>query len=411
MELLAEKAAALDAADPLAHFRRRFALRDGLIYLDGNSLGALPVDTPDALTKVVRGEWGEGLITSWNEADWVNAPRRIGDKIAALIGAQAGEVVATDSTSINLFKALTAALSLRPECRKILTETTNFPTDSYMMQGIETFSAGRITAEAIAPDDLLEAVDKDTAAVLLTQVHYKSAKMRDLAEVTRSIQQKGAIAIWDLSHSAGAVPIDLNAANADFAVGCGYKFFNGGPGAPAFLFGARRNQHAQPVLSGWFGHTKPFAFEEEYRPADGITRFQCGTPHILGLAALEAGVDLMAQADMAAIRAKSIALADLLIEAMQPLCNKHGFTLVSPVNAAERGSHLAYAHDNAYAMVQAVRELDVIADFRTPDVIRLGLTPLYLRYGDMVEAAARLDQVCQTGSWQKPEFAVQADVT
>ncbi|MEP2734656.1 MAG: kynureninase [Erythrobacter sp.] len=401
----------LDRGDPLAHFRERFLLRDGLIYLDGNSLGALPQTTPKRIENTVENEWGEGLISSWLDAEWATAPLRIGDKIGQLIGAQPGEVIAADSTSINIFKVLTAALSLRPERMTILTETTNFPTDSYMMQGIEAFSGGRITARAVAPENVLESLDDSVAAVLLTQVHYKSALARNMAEVTGKIQQSGALAIWDLSHSAGAIEIDLDAANVDFAVGCGYKFLNGGPGAPAFLYVAERNQKAAPVLSGWFGHTKPFDFDEDYRPADGVERFLCGTPHIIGLAALEEGVDLILEADMSQLRQKSVSLGKMLIELMEPLCNEFGFELVSPKDPEHRGSHIAYAHPEAYAIVQALKEKNVVADFRTPDILRLGLTPLYLRYADIPEAVQRLEHVCRTKSWDRPEFRIKAAVT
>jgi kynureninase len=411
MSGLAAKAQAMDDTDPLAHFRDRFHLRDGLVYLDGNSLGCLPKSAPDAVGKTVEREWGEGLITSWLDASWSTAPQRIGDKIAKLVGAKPGEVIATDSTSINLFKALTAALSLQPDRTKILTETTNFPTDSYMMQGIEAFSGGRIKYVAVAPDDVLDAVDDDTAAVLLTHVHYRTASARDIAVTTKAIQASGAMAIWDLSHSTGAVEIDLTNANVDFAVGCGYKYLNGGPGAPAFFYAPKRNHGAQSVLSGWFGHARPFDFEESYQPANGIERFLCGTPPILGLAGLDAGVDLILEADMRQIRAKSVAMAELMTAAMVPLCSEYGFAGVSPDDPAQRGSHLAYVHEHAYQIVQALREVDVIADFRTPDVIRFGLTPMYSSYSDMVEAVSRLEQVCSTRSWDKPEYHTRAAVT
>ncbi len=411
MSELDARARIMDECDPLAGLRERFRIRDDLIYLDGNSLGCMPNATPARMQETLEAEWGEGLITSWLDADWAAAPQRIGDKIARLIGAHPGEVIAADSTSVNIFKALTAALSLRPDRSVILTETTNFPTDSYMMQGIEQFSGGRINARAVAPDAVLDAVDENTAAVLLTHVHYKSSSARDLAETTRRIQQSGAMVIWDLSHSTGALEIDLSGANADFAVGCGYKFLNGGPGAPAFIYVARRNQTAQPVLSGWFGHSKPFAFEEAYDPAPGVDRFLCGTPYVLGLAALEVGVDLMLEADMAQVRAKSLALGELLIAAMEPLCTKYGFALASPSDPAARGSHVGYAHENAYAMVQALREVDVIADFRTPEMIRFGLTPLTLRHCDIVEAVNRLDEVCAARSWDKPAYRTVASVT
>lgn len=409
--MFAADVSALDAADPLAPFRERFQLREGLIYLDGNSLGALPKATGDRLAEVVGSEWGEGLITSWLGAEWSTAPRRIGDKIGRLIGANPGEIVATDSTSVNIFKTLTAALSLRRERTVILSEATNFPTDVYMMQGIEAFSGGRVKAVTVAPDAIVDALNDDVAVLLLTQVHYKSGRVRDMAAITKRAHEVGALVVWDLSHSAGAIPVDLNGANADFAIGCGYKFLNGGPGAPAYLFAAARHHAATPVLSGWFGHARPFAFEEDYDPAAGIERFQCGTPPVLGLSALEVGVDLMLEADMAEIRRKSLALGDLFIELMQPLCDAYGFELVSTQGHAERGSQIAYAHPQGYQIVQALKEFDVIADFRAPDILRFGLTPLYLRYQDIVETARRLERVCATRAWDKPQYHQRAAVT
>lgn len=409
--MLSADVSALDAADPLAHFRERFQLREGLIYLDGNSLGALPKATGARLAEVVAGEWGEGLITSWLGSEWSTAPRRIGDKIGRLIGANPGEIVATDSTSVNIFKALTAALSLRRERPVILSEATNFPTDVYMMQGIEAFSGGRVKAVTVAPDAIAEALNDDVAVLLLTQVHYKSGRVRDMAAITRRAHDVGALVVWDLSHSAGAIPVDLNGANADFAIGCGYKFLNGGPGAPAYLFAAARHHAAAPVLSGWFGHARPFAFEEDYDPAAGIERFQCGTPPVLGLSALEVGVDLMLEADMAELRRKSLALGDLFIEHMRPLCDTYGFELVTMQGHAERGSQVAYAHPQGYQIVQALKEYDVIADFRAPDILRFGLTPLYLRYQDMVETVDRLEKLCASRAWDKPQYHERAAVT
>jgi kynureninase len=409
--ILATDVSALDAADPLAPFRDRFHLREGLIYLDGNSLGALPKATGERLAKVAADEWGEGLITSWLGAEWSTAPRRIGDKIGRLIGANPGEIVATDSTSVNIFKALAAALSLRRERSVILSEATNFPTDVYMMQGIEAFSGGHLKAVTVAPDAIVDALNEDVAVLLLTQVHYKSGRVRDMAAITKRAHEVGALVVWDLSHSAGAIPVDLNGANADFAIGCGYKFLNGGPGAPAYLFAAARHHAATPVLSGWFGHARPFEFEEDYDPAAGIERFQCGTPPVLGLSALEVGVDLMLEADMAEIRRKSLALGDLFIEQMRPLCDAYGFALVSTQDHAERGSQVAYAHPQGYQIVQALKEFDVIADFRAPDILRFGLTPLYLRYQDIVDTAERLEKVCATRAWDKPHYHQRAAVT
>lgn len=403
--------AELDARDPLREFRDLFQLREGLIYLDGNSLGAAPRAAAARVAEVVAEQWGEGLITSWLGADWSTAPQRIGDKIASILGAGPGEIIAADSTSVNIFKALTAALSLRPARSVIVSEATNFPTDVYMMQGIEAFSGGRVRAVTVAPDAVLDRLDDDVAVLLLTQVHYKSGLVRDMVEVTRQAHAKGVLVVWDLSHSAGAIPVDLNGAKADFAVGCGYKFLNGGPGAPAFIFVAERHQAAMPVLSGWFGHASPFAFEEDYRPAAGIIRFQCGTPQVLGLAALECGIDLIAQADLAQLRAKSLALGDLFIAQMEARCGEFGFELVSPREPALRGSQVSYAHPHGYEIVQALKQYDVIGDFRAPDILRFGLTPLYLRYADMVEAAERLREVCLTRAWDKPEYRTRAAVT
>lgn len=403
---------ALDQADPLAGFREQFLLPGGLVYLDGNSLGALPCRTMARLGHAVEQEWGEGLITSWLGADWINAPRRVGDKIARLLGAEPGEVVVADSTSVNLFKAMTAALSLRPERSVILSETGNFPTDLYMMQGISAFSGGRVRAEAVSGDAVLERLGDDVAVLLLTQVHYKTGAVRDMAEVTRRAHEAGALVVWDLSHSAGAIPVDLNGAHADFAVGCGYKFLNGGPGAPAYIFAARRHQAAcLPVLSGWMGHAAPFAFEDGYRAAEGIERFLCGTPPILSMTALECGVDLMAEADMAAVRAKSLQLGRVFTDLMDEHCAGHGFTLESPREDARRGSHVSYAHPEGYGIMQALKERGVIGDFRNPDVLRFGLTPLYLRHVDMLEAVLKIREVCETRAWDDPRWAVRAAVT
>ena len=401
----------LDAHDPLRHFRDEFQLRDGLIYVDGNSLGALPRATAARVAQAVTNEWGEGLITSWLGAEWSTAPQRIGDKIASILGAHPGEIIATDSTSVNIFKALTAAISLRPNRSVIISESTNFPTDVYMMQGIEAFSNGRLRAVTVDPEMVIESLDEQVAVLLLTQVHYKSGLIRDMAEVTRRAHEKGVLVVWDLSHSAGAIEVDLNGANADFAVGCGYKFLNGGPGAPAFIFVAERHQSATPVLSGWFGHASPFTFEENYRPADGIARFMCGTPQVLGLTALECGVDLMRRADMCELRRKSVRLGQLFIERMDFRCAQFGFRLAGPADPERRGSQISYAHPNGYEIVQALKARDVIGDFRAPDILRFGLTPLYLRYADVAETVERLRDVCQTRAWDKPEYRERAAVT
>lgn len=404
-------AEALDAEDPLASFRDLFQLRDGLNYLDGNSLGVMPKATAARMAQAISGEWAEGLITSWLGADWVNAPRRIGDKIGSFLGANAGEVIAADSTSVNIFKALAAAISLNPGRRVLLTETTNFPTDHYIMQGLAGF-AGGLEVRAVAPESLVSAIGADVAVVLLTQVHYKSGLIRDMAEVTAKAHEQGALIVWDLSHSAGAIPVDLNGAKADFAVGCGYKYLNGGPGAPAFLFAAQRHQaRALPVLSGWFGHAAPFTFEEDYRPSLGIERFLCGTPPVLGLTALECGVDILVDADMALIRKKSVALGELFIALMDELCGDLGFTLISPRDSALRGSQVSYEHPHGYEIVQTLKERDVIGDFRAPDVLRFGLTPLYLRYADVFHAVEAIRQIVTSGEWDKAQYRQRAAIT
>ncbi|OLF77985.1 kynureninase [Maricaulis sp. W15] len=401
---------ALDAADPLAGFRNRFALPEGVIYLDGNSLGALPANVPARMDRMIREEWGVDLIRSWNTHDWINAPRRLGAKIARLIGAKPHEVVAGESTSVNIFKALTACLQLAPERSAILSEAGNFPTDAYMMEGLAALSGGRIRQSLVASDAIEAALNTDVAALLLTHTHYKSGRLHDMADLTAKAQQLGIPVIWDLSHSAGALPVELNACNADFAVGCGYKYLNGGPGAPAFLFVAERHHDAIfPVLSGWLGHARPFDFRDDYEPAAGIDRFQCGTPAILGMAALECGLDIMLEADMATVRDKSQALGDLFIELVED--RLEGFDLRSPREAALRGSQVSIAHENGYAIMQALIARGVIGDFRAPDILRFGFTPLYVGYEDVWTAVDTLATIMRTGEWREDRFNVRAAVT
>ena len=411
MTITADDIAQMDAADPLARFRDEFSIRDGLIYLDGNSLGVLPKRTMARMNRAVSEEWAEGLITSWLGADWVNSPSRIGDKIARLLGAEPGEIIAGESTSINIFKALTAALSLQKGRSVLLTETTNFPTDNYMMQGLARFSGGALECREVAPEDVVDALDEDVAVLLLTQVHYKTALIRDMADVTRRAHEAGVLVVWDLSHSAGAIHVDLNDANADFAVGCGYKFLNGGPGAPAFLFAAKRHHHADPVLSGWFGHAVPFDFTEEFEPAQGINRFQCGTPPVLGLSALEEGVDIMLEADMAKVREKSKAMTELFRTLVEERCGEFAFEFICPRDADQRGSQVAFAHPQAYEMMQALKASEVIGDFRAPNIMRFGVTPLYLSFADIAEAVDRLRAICETRGWDREEYRTRAAVT
>lgn len=403
---------ARDAADPLTGFRDRFVIPDGLVYLDGNSLGCLPKATPERVSEVVSREWGEDLIRSWNTHDWINAPRRVGAKIAGLIGAGADEVIVADSTSINVFKTLSACLQLDPKRSVLLSERGNFPTDVYMMQGLSALSGGRVTTRLVEPDDVIAALNEDVAALLLTQVHYKTGRMRDMAAVTKAAHDKSVPVIWDLSHSAGAVPVNLNACNADFAVGCGYKYLNGGPGAPAFLFAARRHQEAVfPALSGWLGHEAPFDFEDTYRPAPGIDRFQCGTPGILAISALEVGVDLLAEAGMDRLREKSCALSDLFLELMAERCGEFGFEPACPAESAQRGSQASFHHPDGYAIMQAIIARGVIGDFRAPDILRFGFAPLYNRFEDVWQAVETMRTVMAEEAWREPQFQSRRAVT
>ena len=403
---------AMDRDDPLARHREAFALPAGMVYLDGNSLGALPRATAARVADCVRREWGEDLITSWNRADWIGLPRRVGDKIARLVGAGPGEVVVADSTSINVFKVLSAALALRPGRRTILSDSGNFPTDLYMAQGLAGLLGAGHRLRLVPPGEVAEAIDEDTAVVMLTEVDYRTGRRHDMRALTAAAHRAGALAIWDLAHSAGAMPVDLGGCEVDFAVGCGYKFLNGGPGAPAFLHVARRHQEgfAQP-LSGWLGHDAPFAFETGYRPAAGISRYICGTPPVLSMVALECGVDTVLAADMAALRAKSMRLGDLFVELVEARCAGHGIALACPRDAGARGSQVSFSHPDGYAIVQALIARGVVGDFRAPDVMRFGLAPLYLRYADIWRAVDELAGILSTRAHDDPRFRRRAAVT
>ncbi len=403
---------ALDEADGLAKIRDLFSLPDGVIYLDGNSLGALPKITAARVQDLVGRQWGVDLIRSWNTHDWIGAAARIGDKIAPLIGAAPGEVIVADSTSVNLFKLVCGALALRPGRRTILTEPGNFPTDLYILQGIEAWLGDRVQIRTVARADLPGAIDEDTAAVVLTHVHYKTAERWPMAEITALAHRHGALTVWDLSHSAGALAIDLNAANADLALGCGYKYLNGGPGAPSFAFVAERwqSQLASP-LSGWLGHAEPFAFDDDYRPAPDIRRQLCGTPGMLGLTALEAGIDVFADLDMTVVEAKGLALGEAFIALAEARLGDWGLELASPKAADRRGSHVSLRHPDGYAIMQALIARGVIGDFRAPDTLRFGMTPLYLRFTDIWDAVEILRTVLETGEYLEPRFSKRAAVT
>jgi len=407
MTLTREDCAALDAADPLASFLTRFRRPRDLLYFDGNSLGMLPWAASRRVVEALEKEWGEGLIESWTGAGWIDLPTRVGGKIARLIGAAPEEVVATDSTSVNLFKLLAAALKLRPGRRVILTEAGNFPTDIYMAEGLAHLLGD---VEVRLADDVPASITEDVAVVALSHVDYRTSALRDMAALTKAAHDRGALILWDLSHSAGALPIALG--SADLAVGCGYKFLNGGPGAPAYVFVARRWHplFTQP-LAGWMGHALPFAFEQHYRPASGIKRALSGTPSVLAMTALDAALDLLLEASMPAVRAKAQAQMDLLARLIEARVPEAGLELLTPRHHERRGSHLAYRHDQGYALTQALRARRVVPDFRAPDIIRFGVTPLTLSYAEIWDAVDRLAQIWREGAWRDPRFARQAAVT
>lgn len=404
--------AAMDAADPLAPLRDRFDIPTGMIYLDGNSLGAMPKGAAARAHDVVTREWGADLIKSWNSAGWFDLPVRLGDKLAPLIGAGDGEVIVCDSTSQNLFKVLSAAVALRPERRVLILEGSNFPTNNYIAQGVAAATGGRVEVRLCEKDEIAGAIDEDTIAVAITHVHYKTGHIHDMAAITASAQAAGALAIWDLCHSAGAMPVDLGGAGVDFAVGCTYKYLNGGPGSPAFLFAAKRHQgQALQPVTGWWGHAAPFAFEPGYRPQRDIRQFLIGTQPILSMALVEVGLDIHRAADMNVIRAKSMALTDLFIRLVEERCAGHGFTLASPREAAARGSQVSFAHADGYPIMRALIAAGVIGDFRAPDTVRFGFTPLYVGYANVWDAVDRLVTIMDGGIWKRPEHQIRDAVT
>ncbi|TNE66698.1 MAG: kynureninase [Alphaproteobacteria bacterium] len=403
---------AQDAADPLAHCRDRFDLPESTIYLDGNSLGPLPRGVAERLAHVVASEWRTDLIKSWNTAGWVDLPRRIGARIAPMIGAKPHEVVMADSTSVNLFKVAAAACRLNPGRTEIISEPGNFPTDLYMMQGLTDFLGPDYVLKTVPRGEIMDALGPNTAAVLLTHVHYVTADMYDMQAVTDLAHKAGAMMIWDLSHSAGAVPVDLNGANADFAVGCGYKYLNGGPGAPAFLYVAERHlEVARQPLSGWFGHKAPFDFVDDFTPAADIRRMLVGTPPVLGASALDAALDAFTGVDMETIRRKSVALGDLFIALSRERLARFGLECVTPENPRVRGSHVSLRCDNGYAVMQALIDRGVIGDFRAPDHMRFGFTPLYLGFEDIYRAVEILEDILARETWRDARYQTRGAVT
>ena len=400
----------LDAVDPLSRCRERFVLPEGVVYLDGNSLGALPRSVPSRLAQAVEQEWGVGLIRSWNDADWYPAPQRVGARIASLIGAAPDEVIVADSTSVNLFKVLVAALRMRPGRLRIVGERGNFPTDGYVAAGVAELMNAEFVA--VEPDAVLDAIDERVAIVSLTHVNYKSGRVYDMAAITRRAHAAGALVVWDLCHTAGAMSCELNGNDADFAVGCGYKYLNGGPGAPAFVFVAKRHQDAvrQP-LTGWHGHARPFDFTQDYAPAAGIDRMLVGTASQLGLIALEEALNVFDGVDLRQLRGKSEQMTELFIGLVDQELAPYGFGLATPREPARRGSQVSVTHVEGYAIMQALIARGVIGDFRAPDILRFGFAVLYLRFIDGWNAVATLKDVMATGAWNRSEFLTRKAVT
>jgi kynureninase len=424
MPITRDDCAGLDAADLLAPLRHQFALPEGRIYLDGNSLGPLPRATEARVAGVIREEWGRDLIQSWNTAGWIDQPARIGDKIARLVGAAPGEVLAADTTSINLYKTLSVAIALAqadsPQRRVILSERDNFPTDLYIAESLAARHG--LELRLVGADDIARHCDASLAVLMLTHVNYRTGRMHDMAAVTAAAHDAGALMLWDLAHSAGAVALDLTACAPDFAIGCGYKYLNGGPGAPAFLWlhpkhAARMDAEDlwQP-LAGWMGHAAPFAFTSGYRPARGITRFLCGTPSPIALAALDCGVDTLLAAEplggMPALREKSLALSELFIRLVEQLCPGAGLVLQTPAEPRLRGSQISFFRaEGAYPIIQALIARGVVGDYRDPGILRFGFTPLTLRFIDIWDAATHIADILATGAWRQPKFSDRAAVT
>ena len=404
-----EDACQLDASDPLAFARERFRLPDGLIYLDGNSLGALPAAASGRLREVAEREWGDDLIASWNKYDWIDAPTRIAAKLAPILGVEPNELLIADSTSVCLFKLLAAAVRARPGRNVILSQQRNFPTDLYVAEGLAEMLG--LELRTVRANEVSTAIESNTAVVTLTHVDYRSAAFHSMRVLNDAAHAAGALLIWDLSHSAGAMELHLNRDGCDLAVGCGYKYLNGGPGAPAFLFVAERLQEElKSPLQGWMGHAEPFAFAHNYQPAPGIARFLTGTPSILALAALDAGLDTFDGVAMSTVEQKARALSQLFIDQVQARCG-NDIKLASPRDPAQRASHVCVAHPAGYAMMQALIARRVIGDFRAPDLLRFGFAPLYNSFAEVWRAAETLAQIIETREWDQPRFHERRKVT
>jgi kynureninase len=411
--LTRQACAARDDSDPLATRRAAFTLPEGVIYLDGNSLGALVASVPSRMRRAVEDEWGRGLIRSWNDAGWYPAPLRVGAKIAALIGAQPAEVVACDSTSVNLYKVLVAALHMRPGRRVILGELGNFPTDMYVAQGVAELMDAQL--QCVPHDEVertINTLGDALAVVTLTEVNYKTGRLHDMRAVTAAAHRAGALVAWDLAHSAGTLPVQLNDCKVDFAVGCGYKYLNGGPGAPAYVFVAQDHlPNVRQPIAGWHGHAQPFAFTQDYEAHVGIDRMLAGTASQLAMIALEEALSAFDGVDMHELRRKGSELGDLFIALVEQELAGHGFGVASPRDATRRGSQVSLTHEHGYAIVQALIARGVIGDFRAPDILRFGFAGLYVRYVDVWDAVAQLADVMRTRAWDRPEFVERKAVT
>ena len=393
-----------------SYTRSLFKIPDGIIYIDGNSLGALPSAVPARVAAMIEAEWGQELIRGRNSAGWMVQPRRVGDRIARLIGAVPGTVVMGDTLSIKVYQALAAALSLNPSRRVILSDSGNFPSDLYMAQGLVRMLGDRATLKVVDPEQVEAAIDDSVAVLMLTEVDYRTGRMHDMAALTQKAHAAGALTVWDLAHSAGAVPVDLAGADADFAVGCTYKYLNGGPGAPAFIYVAPRHADiAPPALSGWMGHEAPFAFDLDYRPGGGIERMRIGTPPIIALAALDAALDAWDGVSMQDVRTASISLSELFIAEVEARCPS--LTLASPRDASRRGSQVSFRHPDGYAIMRALVARGVIGDFRAPDALRFGFTPLYIGEAEVRGAVDILAEVLANRLWDKPEYRQKELVT
>jgi kynureninase len=387
-----------------------FHLPAGVIYLDGNSLGALPSGVAERVAHVIKAEWGDELIRAWNTAGWYVQPRRIGDRIARLIGAEPGSVMMGDTLSLKVYQALAAALDMNPQRKIVLSDTGNFPTDLYMAEGlIATLGRGH-QLRLVAPEQIEASLSEEIAVLYITEVDYRTGRRHDMAKLTAQAHALGIVTVWDLAHSAGALPVDLAGVGADFAAGCTYKYLNAGPGAPAFLYVAPRHaDQARAALSGWMGHAKPFAFDLGYQPAGGVERMRVGTPPVLAMAALEASLDIWDRVDIAEVRARSLALGDLLINEVERRCPP--LKLVTPRAHKQRGSQVSFAFEGGYAAMQALIARGVIGDFRAPDIMRFGITPLYVGEGDVLRAAEIIEEVIIGEVWRRPEYQVVNAVT